>query len=107
MIGVSELIASILILLPCVHTLTGKWQKILILRPFGAILAILLMTGAIGFHLFTPLGIVQPYFDSETGVQVGNDQGLLFIMACVTWVCALVLLIVDRNSVNASKAIPI
>jgi hypothetical protein len=45
------------------------------------------MSGAIIFHLFTPLGVVMPEFN-EVGEVVGNDGGLLFTMACLVWLCA-------------------
>lgn len=84
MIGAFELIAAILLFTP--------------FRPFGALLALGIMSGAIFFHLFTPLGIVMPHFDPATGVQTGDDSGILFMMACATWVCALVLVIMDLKS---------
>ncbi|MEO0442816.1 MAG: hypothetical protein AAFZ92_03620, partial [Pseudomonadota bacterium] len=81
MIGIFELIAVILL-----------FTK---LRTLGAILALGIMSGAIFFHVFTPLGIVMPYFDASTGEQIGDDSGVLFIMACLTWLCALVLILLD------------
>jgi hypothetical protein len=61
----------------------------------GALLGLGIMSGAIFFHLFTPLGIIMPYFDADNGQQTGNDGGLLFGMACITWICALILVIMD------------
>ena len=68
-IGSLELIASILLIIPSVT------------RPLGAFLAVGLMTGAIFFHLFTPLGI-----------NVQGDGGVLFYMACSVWVSGLIIL---------------
>ncbi|AWY00234.1 hypothetical protein A8139_09655 [Marinomonas primoryensis] len=72
-IGTAELIAVIL-LFTRVHGL-------------GAMMSLGIMSGAIIFHLFTPLGIVMPEFN-EVGDIVGNDGGLLFGMACLVWLSA-------------------
>jgi hypothetical protein len=53
----------------------------------GALMSLGIMSGAIIFHLFTPLGIVMPEFN-EVGDIVGNDGGLLFGMACLVWLNA-------------------
>ncbi|WP_421850239.1 hypothetical protein [Marinomonas sp.] len=79
-IGVAELIASIL-LFTRFHGL-------------GALMAMGIMTGAIFFHLFTPLGVVMPEF-SEAGEVIGNDGGLLFTMACFVWLSGAFLAIRD------------
>ncbi|MEM8826478.1 MAG: hypothetical protein AAF205_00430 [Pseudomonadota bacterium] len=80
-IGTVELIASTLLLL----ALLPAMRK---LRPFGALIGLGTMTGAIFFHLFTPLGI-----------EVLGDGGTLFIMACITWLCCLYLLVTSRHLV--------
>jgi hypothetical protein len=74
-IGFAELIASILLFMPRT-------------RIFGAALAIGIMTGAIFFHLFTPLGVV-----------IMGDGGLLFAMACGVWISGWVILAFSRNEV--------
>jgi hypothetical protein len=61
-------------------------------------MAIGIMSGAIFFHLFTPLGIVMPHFDAATGQQIGNDSGVLFMMACATWICAIVLAFIESKN---------
>lgn len=71
-IGILELIAAILILYPKT-------------TPFGALLAIGLMAGAIFFHL-TKLGIV-----------VKNDGGQLFIYALVVLLSSMALLVIYRR----------
>ena len=48
------------------------------------------MSGAISFHLFTPLGI-----------DPNNDGGFLFVMACVVWVGSIAMLIIRRADVFA------
>jgi uncharacterized membrane protein YphA (DoxX/SURF4 family) len=63
--GIAELAASILILVPSTAAL-------------GALLAAGVMVGAIGSHLFTPLGI-----------EVLGDGGLLFALAVTVLVASL------------------
>ena len=46
------------------------------------------MSGAISFHLFTPLGI-----------DPNNDGGGLFMAACVVWVTSIAMLIIRREQV--------
>ncbi|MDA9557344.1 hypothetical protein N9R79_07585 [Vibrio sp.] len=89
LIGFAELIAAIL-LFTRFHGL-------------GAIMSVGIMTGAIFFHLFTPLGIVMPEFDSA-GKIVGDDGGLLFIMACIVWLSGAFLSIKDLKSENGFLA---
>ena len=83
LIGTAELIASLL-LFTRFHGL-------------GAIMAVGIMSGAIFFHLFTPLGIQMPEFNS-TGNIIGYDGGLLFGMACLVWLCGAFLSIKDIKS---------
>ncbi|GAA5644618.1 hypothetical protein [Vibrio proteolyticus] len=83
LIGIAELIASIL-LFTRFHGL-------------GALMAVGIMSGAIFFHLFTPLGVIMPAFD-DTGKVVGDDGGLLFGMACLVWLCAAFLAFRDWRS---------
>jgi hypothetical protein len=75
-IGLSELLASILLFMPR-------------MRMFGATLAIGIMTGAIFFHLFSPLGI-----------DVLGDHGLLFTMACGVWVSGWLILAMHAEEVR-------
>jgi len=67
----------------------------------GAIMSIVIMTGAIFFHLFTPLGIIMPHFNASTGQQIGNDSGVLFIMACLTWASAVALALIELKNPNS------
>ena len=83
-IGVAELIASLCLLigiLPRFHRLQG----------FGALLGLAVMTGAISFHLFTPLG-----------VDPNNDGGGLFIAACLVWTSCLALVVIRRKTLGSS-----
>lgn len=83
LVGIAELIAAIL--------LFTRWWV------WGAGLAFDIMSGAIFFHLFTPLGIAMPVF--VDGVKTAEtDGGLLFIMACLTWLAATLLLVKDWRS---------
>ncbi|WP_191603310.1 hypothetical protein [Marinomonas algicola] len=86
LIGIAELIASALLLTRY--------------NPFGALMAIGIMTGAIFFHLATPLGIVQPAFN-HLGEVIGNDSAALFIMACFVWISAVILTIKDVTLPNS------
>ncbi len=58
------------------------------LQVAGAAVALATMTGAIFFHVFTPLGI-DPY----------HDGGTLFKEACTNWAFALGILIVRRQEI--------
>lgn len=68
-VGIFELIAAILLLLPRT-------------RPLGALLGMGLMAGAIFLH-FTSIGI-----------EVMDDGGMLFIYAVITFVCSLVVFVI-------------
>ncbi|EIF2258690.1 hypothetical protein EC575_23425 [Vibrio cholerae] len=83
MVGSAELVASIL--------LFTRWHGL------GAVMSVGIMSGAIYFHLFTPLGIPMPEFN-DVGEIIGNDSGLLFIMACLIWLNGVYLLIRDWYS---------
>ena len=76
-IGIMELIAALLILYPKT-------------TPYGALLAIGLMAGAIFFHL-TKLGIV-----------VKNDGGQLFVYALIVLVSSAILVIIFRQQLVAT-----
>ncbi len=80
-IGSAELVALVLLIGGLV---TGR----LILNAFGALLAVGIMTGAIFFHLATPLG-----------VDVQGDGGVLFGMAVGVWLSSLILLYVRKDLV--------
>lgn len=78
-IGGAELLASTALLLGCF----SRFHR---LQAFGAALGLAVMTGAISFHLFTPLGI-----------DPNNDGAGLFMMACVVWLSCLTLIILRRK----------
>nr|WP_233343002.1 hypothetical protein [Hyphomonas sp. Mor2] len=82
-IGTAELFASALLLIG-IHPAFRRLQAI------GALIAFAVMSGAVNFHLWTPLGI-----------DPNNDGGGLFFMAVVVWLTSLGLIIVRRKELAA------
>lgn len=78
-IGSIELLASALLLL-------GLHPRFKPLQAGGALAGLLVMTGAVSFHLFTPLGI-----------DPNNDGAGLFAAACTNLAFAVLLLAVFRR----------
>lgn len=78
-IGTAELFAAIFLL-------AGIFPRFRTLQAVGASIAFVIMTGAVFFHLFTPLGI-----------DPNMDGGGLFGAAVVLWVGSLVLLVIRRK----------
>jgi hypothetical protein len=74
-IGSAELAASALLIVGAFY------PPYRFLLPLGALLGLAVMTGAISFHLFTPLGI-----------DPNGDGGGLFRAACLVWLLSLTLL---------------
>jgi uncharacterized membrane protein YphA (DoxX/SURF4 family) len=72
--GILELIAGILLLIP---RFTG----------YGALLGLVMMTGALYFHL------------TKIGVNFDGDP-LLFIYAVVTFVCCAILILIYKNQLE-------
>jgi hypothetical protein len=60
------------------------------LRFVGAGMALGIISGAIVFHLFTPLG-----------VEIMGDGGLLFALAWGVWIAAASILLIERERVFA------
>lgn len=79
-IGSAELVASLLLLASFIPGLKR-------LRVLGALIGAAVMTGAVSFHLFTPLG-----------VDPNNDGGGLFAMAVVVWGSSIAMLIAGRQT---------
>jgi hypothetical protein len=75
-IGAAELVASACLI---VGLLAPGCR---FLQPVGALLGLAIMSGAISFHLFTPLG-----------VDPNDDGGGLFRAACLVWLGCFVLLV--------------
>jgi hypothetical protein len=82
-IGSAELVASTLLLLGLVPALRR-------LQTLGALLAVAVMTSAVNFHLWTPLGI-----------DPNNDGGGLFAMAVTVWLTSVAMLIARRKTLFA------
>ncbi len=82
-IGSAELIASALLLIGILPALRR-------LQALGALIGFAVMSGAISFHLFTPLG-----------TDPNNDGGLLFVMACCVWLSCAALIIWRRQQLLA------
>lgn len=79
-VGLTELVASILLLIPKT-------------RLWGAVLALGTISGAIFFHLFTPLGV-----DRAVDSMGNTDGGVLFYMACAVWVASAITIYLNRPS---------
>ena len=82
-IGSAELLASTMLLLGLVPALRR-------LQTVGALIAVAVMSGAVNFHLWTPLGI-----------DPNNDGGGLFAMAVTVWLSSIVMLIARRKTLFA------
>jgi len=78
-VGAVELVASVLLLIPRT-------------RAWGALVGIFVISGAIFFHLFTPLGVVR-----VVDAAGNTDGGVLFYMACGVWVSCLALIFLGRT----------
>ncbi len=79
--GIAELIASILVLVPAT-------------RVWGALAGLMIMSGAIFFHLFTPLGVIR-----VVDAAGNTDGGLLFFMACGVWLSSAALIFMGRRKI--------
>ncbi|TRW17533.1 hypothetical protein [Glacieibacterium frigidum] len=83
-IGSFELIASVALLL-------SLFPALRLIRPYAALLALGVISGAIFFHLFTPLGVAVQNTDGT------SDGGELFALACGVWVSAAFLVALNRD----------
>lgn len=79
-IGSAEMVASLLLL-------GGLIFKKPLVNALGALLALGIISGAIFFHLFTPLGI-----------EVQGDGGTLFGMAVGVWLSSALILFIRRKA---------
>lgn len=78
-IGTAELFASALYIIGIIPAFRR-------LQALAALIALAVMSGAISFHLFTPLGI-----------DPNKDGGGLFMAACVVWATSIIMLIIRRK----------
>lgn len=84
-VGSAELVASLLLLAGAVM---APWR---ILQLLGATLGLGVISGAICFHLFTPLGVAVRNADGS------SDGGQLFAMACGVWLSCAALIWIRRS----------
>lgn len=82
--GGFEAIAAILLLVPRT-------------RHWGALLGLMLLSGAIFFHIATPLGIAVQF----PGTSAGDPT--LFIMAVIAWLCCIVTLVMNTDRFSQSN----
>ncbi len=101
LIGLSELLSSLLLIgVPVFLLLTKKTPLIGASQFAGALIAFGVMSGAIVFHLFTPLGIQTPIeWDGETPIKF---SAALFYSACVSWGFALIIMLIRKDSIRRS-----
>ena len=84
-VGSAELLASLRLLAGAFITRLG------LLQVLGALMALGVISGAIFFHLFTPLGVAVVNADGT------SDGGQLFMLACGVWIAAALLLLIRRD----------
>ncbi len=84
-VGSAELVASILVL---AGAFLASQQLV---QVAGAALGLGVISGAIFFHLFTPLGLAVVNTDGS------SDGGELFMLACGVWVSCALLLWIRRD----------
>lgn len=91
-IGVAELASALLLVaVPALGALLGLSRlKRAASQALGAAIALGVMSGAIGFHLFTPLGVATP--TQWSGGVPTAESPALFIAACLTWAAAAAIL---------------
>ena len=82
-IGTAELFASAFLLIGIIPAFR-RFQAL------GALIALAVMSGAVSFHLFTPLGI-----------DPNNDGGGLFMAAVIIWFTSIAMLIIRRKELGA------
>lgn len=84
-VGSAELLASALLL-------AGLMLRLPLVHVVGALLAMGVISGAIFFHLFTPLGVQVRNTDGSL------DGGALFALACGVWLAAALILWLRRSA---------
>jgi uncharacterized membrane protein YphA (DoxX/SURF4 family) len=83
-VGTFELIASVLLL-------AGAMSGRRAVQVLGAAMGLGVISGAIFFHLFTPLGVAVVNTDGS------SDGGELFTLACGVWIACVLLLWIRRE----------
>ena len=82
-VGSFELMASVL--------LGAAMSRQRAVQVLGAAMGLGVISGAIFFHLFTPLGVAVVNTDGS------SDGGELFMLACGVWICCATLLWMRRS----------
>jgi hypothetical protein len=84
-VGTFELIASMLLIVGAARSGSR------VVQVLGAAMGLGVISGAIFFHLFTPLGVAVVNTDGS------SDGGELFMLACGVWLCCAALLWLRRE----------
>lgn len=87
-VGSFELIASVLLIIGAFVHKNNPWVQIA-----GAAMGLGVISGAIFFHLFTPLGIAVVNTDGS------SDGGQLFSLACGVWISCAWLLLLNKTKI--------
>jgi uncharacterized membrane protein YphA (DoxX/SURF4 family) len=82
-VGSVELVASIVLL-------AGFFTRKVLIHSAGALMSMGVISGAIFFHLFTPLGVQVVNTDGTL------DGGELFALACGVWLASFMILALSR-----------
>jgi len=100
-IGLGELLSSLLLIgIPAALLLMGNKNMIGKSQFLGALIAFGIMSGAITFHLFTPLGIETPVeWDGATPTAYSPA---LFYSACISWLLAIAIMFLRKDSLKAA-----
>jgi hypothetical protein len=85
-VGTFELIASAILII-------GFFAGLPVVHAFGALMSMGVISGAIFFHLFTPLGVQVLNTDGT------KDGGELFMLACGVWISSFIVLFLHRQTV--------
>lgn len=98
LIGLGELASSLLLIVaPAALIAFADGAHVALSQFAGAVLALGIMTGAIAFHLFTPLGVETPV--QWSGNVIVRSSPALFYAACASWACAVFIIILRWNAV--------
>lgn len=99
-IGLGELASSVLLIAAPLLLVSMKRTRLANLSQFaGALIAFGVMSGAILFHLFTPLGVKTPV--EWTDGAPTKFSAALFYSACASWVFALAILFLRRSALKS------
>lgn len=104
-IGAAELISSILLIAaPIALFMLRNKPAAFLSQLAGALVAFGVMSGAIVFHLFTPLGIETPV--AWDGATPTEHSAALFYAACVSWVLAMLIMVIRLPALHSANLLP-